>query len=259
MKKNLIFSIISLILASTLVVFISFAWFTTNSEVNSTTLIKVTGGSKYEYALQTYDTNAWVDVNSENPLSFDKFSPGDSIYLRYKIVSSKSEDSVVQSNLGQYSSTLSDHLTADIEAKEIKLDNAYQVFDIEDNTDSATKTEYPYVTNYEGHTIYNIDAKGNITLTDFAKIENAVVTYDLGSSKENLTPSQLPSYDDLTKKALGENIFDGQGQKIYANDVTYCYFSIVYEDYDVVESEIYDSNDYFIYQQFKVETINIYL
>lgn len=259
MKKNLIFSILSLILASTLVVFISFAWFTTNSEVNSTTIIKVTGGSKYEYTLQTYDTNAWVDVNSENPLSFDKFSPGDSIYLRYKIVSAKSENTYIQSNLRTYSSEISDHLTANLEKMQIELDSAYQVFDIVENTDSKTKEDYPYITNYNGHTIYNIDKDGNIVLTDFSKIENAVVTYDLGSSKDDLKPSELPTYDTLEKKELGQNIFDGQGQTIYANDVTYCYFSIVYEDYDEVESDVYDSNDYFIYQQFRVESINIYL
>ncbi len=259
MKKNLIFSILSLILASTLVVFISFAWFTTNSEVNSTTIIKVTGGSKYEYTLQTYDTNEWVNVNSENPLSFDKFSPGDSIYLRYKIVSAKSENSYIQSNLSSYSSEISDHLSANLEKMQIELDKAYQVFDIIENKDEETKADYPYITNYEGHTIYNIDSNGKIVLTDFSKIENAVVTYDLTSSKDDLTPSELPKYDGLTKKTLGQNIFDGQGQTIYANDVTYCYFSIVYEDYDEVESEIYDSNDYFIYQQFRVESINIYL
>ncbi len=261
MKKNLIFSIISLILASTLLVFISFAWFTTNSVVNATTLIKVIGGTDCSYTLQRFDTNTdlWVDINENNPLQLEKFTPGESIYLRYKITSTKTTNSYVQSNMGSYSSTLSTHLSADIEKKQILLDEAYQVFDIIDNTDDTTKGNYPYVTTYNNHVIYNIASNGKISLTDFSKMENAVVTYDLGSSKEDLKPTKLPSYDELTKKSLSQNIFDGSGQTIYANSTTYCYFSIHYEDYETVESQIYDTNDYFIYQQFKIETINIYL
>ncbi len=261
MKKNLIFSIISLVLASTLLVFISFAWFTTNSVVNATTLIKVIGGADCSYTLQKFDKNSddWVDINSDNPLQLEKFTPGESIYLRYEIISSKSEDSYVQSNMGAYYSTISTHISADITKKQILLDEAYQIFDITDNTDATTKNEYPYITSYNNHVIYNIDSAGNIYLTDFSRIENAIVTYDLGSSKSDLKPTALPTYDTLTKKSLSENIFDGSGQTVYANSTTYCYFSIVYEDYEEVESTIYDSNDYFIYQQFKIETINIYL
>ena len=261
MKKNLIFSIISLCLSLMLFVFISFAWLTTNSRVTSDVLVVVTGGSDYTYDLQYYSDSEseWVTVTIENPIRFDKFDPGDAMYLRFVIASTSVNDGSIQATYDTYSSSVTSDIDVDLDDMKIYY-NGVAILDIEDNTDTETSTSYPYVVKMEGEVIYLITSAGKITVADDYKIEKAMNSYNLGSSKTNYTPSELPSLVSSTKYSLDDYIFGPTGTTVYSKTTTYCYFAIEYEDFESSSSSgEYSSNNFFIYQSFNVRTIKVYL
>jgi len=243
-------------------VFMTFAWYTTNSRVTSSVIINVIGGSDYSYTLEYYDDSSseWVQVTTSNPLSFDKFDPGDAMYLRFVIASSSTENGTIQAKIKSYSSSVSDDLTVDLTTMKI-LHDGYDVLDIIENEDSTTSTAYPYVVEMEGEVIYYISSDGEITLADDYKIENAMVTYDLATSESDLTPSGLSSLSTLTSQSLDDYIFGSSGETVYASTTSYAYFAIEYVDYESssTEEQDYDSNNYFIYQSFAISAINVYL
>ena len=92
------------------------------------------------------------------------------------------------------------------------------------------------------------------------KLEKAMNSYNLGSSEEDLLPNELPAFSTLTAQTLDDYIFGSGGTTIYASTLTYAYFAIEYENFESSSSTgKYLSNNYFVYQSFSIETINIYL
>lgn len=261
MKKNLILSIVSLCLASMLMVFMAFAWYTTNSVVSSSVLVSVTGGSDCTYILQYYDSaeDDWVDVGKAGQISFDKFDPGDAMYFRFVIASSRSENSVIQAKYNNYSTTKTSDIDIDVDDMVVYY-SGVAIFDIIENTDTKTKTAYPYCVEIEGEVVYLITSTGGYVIVDDYKIEKAMNSYNLGSTEDDLLPNELPSFDTLTPKTLDDYIFGSGGTTIYAQTITYAYFAIEYENFESSTSTgKYLSNNYFVYQSFSIETINIYL
>lgn len=261
MKKNLILSIVSLCLASMLMVFMAFAWYTTNSGVKSSVVINVTGGSDCSYRLQYYDATEddWIDVGEAGQISFDKFDPGDAMYFRFVVASSRTENSVLQAKYNNYSTTKTNDIDIDVDDKVVYY-SGVAIFDITENTDTATKTTYPYCVQIENETVYLITATGNYIIVDDYKMEKAMNSYNLGSSEEDLLPNELPAFSTLTAQTLDDYIFGSGGTTIYASTLTYAYFAIEYENFESSSSTgKYLSNNYFVYQSFSIETINIYL
>lgn len=261
MKKNLILSIVSLCFATLLIIFISFAWLTTNSAVSAGITVNVTGGSEYSYILQYYDDTSyeWVAVTPTSPLEFEKFDPGDTMYLRFVIESRSATNGSIQAQYKNYSSDITDEITVDLTDKKIYY-NGVSILDVVDNTDTATKTAFPYITLMEGEIIYYITASGKITVAENYKIEKAMSSYNLGTSTEDLDPTELPNLSTKTRYSLEQYIFGPSGETLFANSRTYCYFTLEYQDFESSASDgTYASNNYFIYQSFEIDTINVYL
>jgi len=90
MKKNLISSILSLVMTSLLLIGVVVAWYTSNKEVSASNIVGVSSSPNASGILQKYDatleTPAWVDSFN---LDFDNFGPDDKEYFRLKITTSQ--------------------------------------------------------------------------------------------------------------------------------------------------------------------------
>ncbi len=264
MKNNkalirLIMSIFSLCLAVCLIIVISFAWFLANTAVTAKIHVTVTGGKDLTILLEGYQGDEWKDIKE---VSYESLNPGDKIYLRLVIQTSSSTDQNITAKYGKMGANISNAVSANIDSTatgDVKGHITYQGVDIMDilaNDDS--ESDNPYAVYEDGDKFWEISSTGKITILDNYKIYNAMVSYDLGSSEQNLLPSQL-SFTGKTPRALSEDIF-GDGATVYAASTTYCYFAIEYIDYDSSSSAVkdYKSNNYFIYQTFNIETIDVF-
>lgn len=267
-KKNilsLIGSIFSLCLAIVLSIVIVYAWFGNNAVTTSSINVSVIGGSEITVKLEGYDSanNKWVDVSNIN---FENIHPGDKYYLRLNITSRATSNTTITANYGEYDSDVSDLISATIDPAEIATGDikghityaGINIMDIYENPDSETNEVNPYIVKMDNEIIYYISTEGEITVVEKFKIHNAMVSYNLGSSQVDSKPSDL-SFEGIIPTDLSKGIF-GNGATVYANSTTYCYFALEYTNYesDSIEEKKYNSNNYFVYQTFKVSEIKVF-
>lgn len=258
---KLVNSIISLCLAMVLTIVISIAWFNQNSKTTAHTVVSVVGSSDLSVTLEGFDvkTDTWKDVSK---ITFDNFEPGDKYYLRLKIISSSDTTKTLKANYGKCDSKLNDLVSVDLESStsnEIKGHMTYQgipIMDVVDNTENTNT--YPYAVFMNGNKIYNITKNLNVDIVEEYKIYNAMVSYNLGSSLDDLKPSEI-SLEGKVANELTEGIFE-DGVSVYGNTTSYCYFALEYVDYDSNSSEEkkYESNNYFVYQTFTISKVDVY-
>lgn len=256
---KLINSIISLSLAILLTIVIALAWFTENKSSTSKIGVNVIGAEDDSVTLEgyNYSTSKWTSVNN---ISFDNFSPGDKYYLRLKVNSVSSSDRILTASYGDFDSYLSSFVNVDILSNPTSEILGYitylgiPIMDIVASDDSS----YPYAVYMDNVKIYSITNDLDVVINEEYKIHNALVSYNLGSSKDDLNPTYF-DFSDLDSIEITDSIFDS-GVYIYGNSTTYCYFALEYTDYDSTDDDsLYDSNNYFSYQTFSISKISVYI
>ena len=242
MKKNLILSIVSLCLASMLMVFMAFAWYTTNSKVSASVLNVKVDGKECDVTIETYQSGSWIELDD---LVFDNIEPGDTFYFRLKVICAST--STINAEPSSYSSAAisgDDGLVVDLDEMEITYQGV-SLFNIEDD----------YTVKIDDAVVYNINqTTGAITIVDDYGIANAFNTYNLGTSVTG-----APSIAGLTGNDLDSLIF-GDGVSL-ASGTSYAYFALEYEDYDssTEADKEYASNNYFVYQVLTISALNVFI
>lgn len=258
---KLICSAVSLCLSFAVIIIITYSWFISNAGVNAGITVSVQSGSDFQITLEGWNEaeSKWVDINQ---LSFDRMQPGEYYYMRAVANSRSSSDGNLTAAYESYDSQMSNLVNVDIFEEPSEgiyghiTYSGVAILDVIQNTDTTTKTKYPYVVEIEDAIVYYIDTNEEITIVDKYKIHNAMLSYNIEATIEDKTPSQL-SVSGITGTDLSEQIF-GSGAIIKAGVTTYCYFALGYTDYELMPSADYVSNNYFIFQLLKIQKISLY-
>lgn len=245
MKKNLIFSIVSLCLASALIIFISFAWFISNAQVKGQiTHVNVVGDS-CSVTLEQYEPGTgWA---MKETLKFENIEPGDTYFFRIGCSSSSSSELPVKATIGGFATKIASALTVEGDMVQYQGIDVFTIDTAEDGTKTVT---------VGGAIVYDV-VDDKLVIRDEFKIENAFRVYSLGVQEEDYIPTLDDAKNEGQRFEKDLNILD-PSCKAKPNDLTYCVFGIKYLDFDSSAGGEYESNNCFSYQVMHIDEINVY-
>ncbi|MGM9972182.1 MAG: hypothetical protein ACI35W_07215 [Anaeroplasmataceae bacterium] len=239
MKKNLIFSIVSLCLATLLLIFTSYAWFTLNSVANAKTTVSVIGSTGDFTLFYWNDTSSrWMMCNDS--ISVDNLWPGESVY--FKLVGNNvAIDKSLNVNLAGCSSELNTTIVTGAynktKAQYEVLYNNIKYYESETTTFTAG-----------GKVLYELTEISSgylVNLADY-KIEDVFKIYTNPTIEDDIPVDKgTSSLDKLTDSIISEQTTSSSVLK---------YFTL---SFDESGDDILDS--YYQYQSLKISSIVISL
>ncbi len=243
-KLNLIFSILSLVTTTILLIVTVYSWYTQNEVVQVKSIVAQTENQSTNYELYYWDdktaTAEWkivTEIKKTNVL------PGTATYFRLKCTNNGSEPVTIKANFEGIESRL------DTNYVKVSADGSYvtyntvKAYDIE----NGNVTVDPVVVGEDSLSVlYNI-TNSTVALSDFI-IENGYMVETFGTTETH--SGAIDNIDDVTSdlKTVDELVINGHTTP--AGQTNYYYFALTYLD----NAEL---NNYFMYQILFVESLKI--
>ena len=241
-KLNLIFSILSLVTTTILLIVTVYSWYTQNEVVQVKSIVGQTENQDTNYELYYWkeSTSSWAvvtEIKEKNVL------PGKTTYFRLKCVNNSGSSVKLTAKFQGIQSRLdTNYVKVSADGKTINY-SGIKAYDIANN-----KVEVdPVVVGETTKTVlYNVSNK-NITLGQF-KIEDGYVIQKYGTTETHT--GAIDNIDDATSDLIGvgDEVLSSWNVAV---DTSYYYFSLTYlHDADI--------NNYYMYQELYIDSLTMF-
>ena len=244
-KLNLIFSILSLVTTTILLIVTVYSWYTQNEVVQIKSIVGQTESETTHYELYYWkeSESKWVvvsEIKQENVL------PGSTTYFKLACTNSGTAPVKLTATFQGIQSRLdTKYVEVSADGKYITY-NGIKTYDVVNNQ----VTVEPVVENSDTkNVLYIVDAQKNIALRHF-EIKDGYVIQKFGPTETH--SGAITRRDDVTSSSKISNIADPiLNQQIIAIGESSYYFSLTFLDDD-------DKDKYFMYQELYIDSLTMF-
>lgn len=244
-KLNLIFSILSLVTTTILLIVTVYSWYTQNEVVTVKSIVGQTENQDTNYELYYWKTSEskWVvatEIQQRNVL------PGSTTYFKLACTNSGSAPVKLTAKFQGIQSKLdTNYVKVSADGKYITY-NGIKTYDVANNQ----VTVEPVVENGDTkNVLYIVDAQKNISLRHF-EIKDGYVIQKYGQTETH--SGAITKRDNVTSSSNVSNIADSiLNEQIIPVGTTNYYFSLTFLDDD-------DKDKYFMYQELYIDSLTMF-
>lgn len=244
-KLNLIFSILSLVTTTILLIVTVYSWYTQNEVVQVKSIVAQTENETTHYELYYWktSTSSWALATE---IAEKNVKPGTTTYFRLKCVNSGSSAVKLTAKFQGIQSKLDKNYVKVSNDSKFITYNGIKAYDI---VSGQVKVD-PVVIGEDSLTVlYDVDNQKNIALNEF-KIEDGYVLQYFGTTET--TTGAISKRDDVTDGSVIENISDEiLTNRPIAVGTSYYYFSLTFLDDD-------DIDVYYMYQELYIDSLTMF-